>query len=98
MKTLLAIGLIVTALPVAASAAPADGAASGEPRRDRRICRRVETASESRVPGRRLCLTAAQWRARSDADTDEAVAIIDSRSRNTENEGYTGGLGEGPGR
>lgn len=29
---------------------------------DRRICRRVETASGSRMSYRRLCMTAEQWR------------------------------------
>ena len=29
---------------------------------DRRICRRVETASGSRMSFRRLCMTARQWR------------------------------------
>lgn len=28
----------------------------------RRICRRVETASGSRIPYRRVCMTAAEWR------------------------------------
>ena len=30
---------------------------------DRRICRRIETNTGSRVPHRRVCMTAAQWRA-----------------------------------
>lgn len=39
-------------------AAPADESQGT----DRRICRRVETASGSRMSYRRLCMTAAQWR------------------------------------
>ena len=31
---------------------------------DRRVCRRVETNTGSRVPHRLVCLTASEWRAR----------------------------------
>ena len=45
---------------------PEDAAATAEDSQsqngDRRICRRIETASGSRMSFRRLCMTAAQWR------------------------------------
>lgn len=45
------------------SAAQEDSSTSSEGEGgDRRICRRIETASGSRMSYRRLCMTADQWR------------------------------------
>lgn len=32
---------------------------------ERRVCRRIETGTGSRVPPRRVCMTAREWRAQS---------------------------------
>jgi len=72
----LAAGLLLAA-PAVAQTSGADGgrpsdpanepaanrAASDEDGQERRICRRVETNTGSRVPFRRVCMTERQWEA-----------------------------------
>lgn len=53
------------AMATGAGEAPQEAPATAEEGEgaDRQICRRVETASGSRMSYRRLCMTARQWRA-----------------------------------
>jgi hypothetical protein len=84
MKALVAVALVLTSAPVvAAFAADNQEQASDTPKQERQICRRVETSSETRVARRRLCMTAAQWRARSDSSTDDAAAEFSVIGRET---------------
>jgi len=48
----------------AAATVPAPAPSIEEAKEEKKICKR-EMASESRLGGKRVCLTAAQWRARS---------------------------------
>ncbi|HJR82476.1 MAG TPA: hypothetical protein VJ775_00975 [Sphingomicrobium sp.] len=45
------------------SAQPATGGAEKAKKNEKKICRR-EASTESRLGGKRICLTAEQWRAR----------------------------------
>ena len=63
MRAILAIALIVTPAP-ALLAASADDDAASEPRRDRRVCTRIERQAGSRLSTQRVCLTASEWRDR----------------------------------
>ena len=84
MKALVAVALVLTSLPVvAAFAADNQEQASNTPKQERQICRRVETSSETRVARRRVCMTAAQWRAQSDGSTDDAAAELSVMGRET---------------
>jgi len=84
MKALVAVALVLTSAPVvAAFAADSQEPAADTPKQERQICRRVETASETRVARRRVCMTAAQWRARSDGSTDDAANELSVMSRET---------------
>ena len=59
MKTLIAVALVATSFPVMASSAVArSDNASG----DRRVCTQVTIRAGSRMSGRRICRTAAEWR------------------------------------
>lgn len=49
-----------TEQPAAQSEAQPEGQAAADP--NRRICRKVETNTGSRVPHRTVCLTEQQWR------------------------------------
>ena len=96
MKALIVATMLLTGAP-AFAAADSNQPTAAEPRQERRICRRVDgRTSATRVTSRRLCLTAAQWRARSDAPVDDAIEILDMRSRNIESESWTGGNTQGP--
>jgi hypothetical protein len=84
MKTLVAVALVLTSVPVvAAFAADNQEQASNTPKQERQICRRVETSSETRVARRRVCMTAAQWRALSDGSTDDAANELSVMGRET---------------
>lgn len=82
MKTLIVAALVVTSTPVVAAAA-AGGEDKAEQAKERRICRRVNTsASQTRIGRGRLCLTAAQWRARTgEISVDDEMSSLDPISR-----------------
>lgn len=81
MKLLIAAALIVTSAPVVAVAASADGD-KAEQTKERRICRRTNVQmSQSRLGRGRVCLTAAQWRARGDMSVDDAMDRMDPMLR-----------------
>ena len=64
MKAFLAAALVVAVLPAVAAAGQESGVTVNAPKQ---ICRRMEVpASGSRISRRRVCMSAAQWRARSD--------------------------------
>lgn len=63
MITLFSLLLLAGDSPAATPAAP-PAAAVEAPKKERKICRR-EDATESRLGGKRICLTAAEWQARS---------------------------------
>ncbi|HEY5722332.1 MAG TPA: hypothetical protein VIT45_08415 [Allosphingosinicella sp.] len=44
-------------------AAPAAAEPAAKPAKEKKVCR-TETASESRLGAKRICMTAAEWRAR----------------------------------
>ena len=43
-------------------ATPGDGTTQAEPKDDEVVCKRVETASGSRIGTKRVCLTVREWR------------------------------------
>ena len=61
MKALIAAAVVVTAMPLVAASGQ-EGATSASD--ERRVCRRTDVNSATRVQTRRTCLTRAQWRAR----------------------------------
>ena len=65
------------ASPVLASPVLADDSAA--PKKERPICRKAQAATGSHRPGKRICLTAAEWKAR-DGGADE-YALPDQRIR-----------------
>jgi hypothetical protein len=79
MRALIAVAVVVTATPVV-GALGQDGVIVNAPKQ---ICRRMEVpASGSRISRRRVCMTAAQWRARSaDDSTDDVEDEFDVTSR-----------------
>jgi hypothetical protein len=79
MKALIAAALVVTAVPVVAAASQDSGVTVEAPKQ---VCRRMEVpASGSRISRRRVCMTAAQWRERSPASTDDAEDQLDVLGR-----------------
>ncbi len=52
---------------------------SAAPKKERPICRTSQSATGSHRPGKRICLTAAEWKTR-DGGTDE-YALPDQRIR-----------------
>ena len=87
MKALVAVALVLTSVPVVAvfAAENADNQeqASDTPKQERQICRRMDVASQTRVSRRRVCMTAAQWRARSDGSTDDTANELSVLGRET---------------
>ena len=97
MKILISAALLVTLSAPALAAGEAEGSGASEPRRERRICRAIDgRTSQTRVQPRRLCLTESQWRARTDPDVDQAVAILETRTAPAPSTTYQGGMGAGP--
>jgi hypothetical protein len=79
MKTLIAAALVVTVVPMVAAVGQEAGVTVNAPKQ---VCRRMEVpASGSRIARRRVCMTAAQWRARSDVSTDDAEDVLDVLGR-----------------
>jgi hypothetical protein len=72
MKMLVAVALVATSLPVlTATAFARDGdSASGE----RRVCTNVAVRAGSRMSGRRVCKSAAEWRGLLGADWRQRLA------------------------
>jgi hypothetical protein len=69
MKLLLGLVLLSVAVP-----ALADEAAP--PKQERKICRREQNNTDTRMAaGTRVCLTAAEWRARDESATDDSDAM-----------------------
>lgn len=69
MKALIAASLVVTAIPVVATAAQEGGVTVEAPKQ---VCRRMEVpASGSRIQRHRVCMTAAQWRERARDSGDD---------------------------
>ena len=81
MRALIAAALVVTAVPVAAAASQENGVTVEAPKQ---VCRRMEVpASGSRISRRRVCMTAAQWRARNAGSSEEDLAELDALNRDT---------------
>lgn len=79
MKALIAVAVVITSMPVLAAASDEPGA---EAKQERKICRRVGVAaSQTRLGRQRVCMTAAQWRARSDMSVDDAMDSLGPRTR-----------------
>ena len=72
MITLLSVLLLASESP-AAVAPSIDATAVEAPKEEKKICKR-EMATESRLGSKRVCLTAAQWKAR---DTGEFRGLGD---------------------
>ena len=72
MITLLSVLLLASETP-AAVAPPTDATAAEAPKEEKKICKR-EGSTESRLGSKKVCLTAAQWRAR---DTGEMRGLGD---------------------
>ena len=53
-------------------ASPALAGDSSAPKKERTICRTSQSATGSHRPGKRICLTAAEWRARDGGVEDYA--------------------------
>lgn len=80
MKALIAAALVVTSAPVIATVA--SGEEQAEQPKERLICRRVNMArTQTRLGRGRVCLTAAQWRARGDMSVDDAMSGMDPMLR-----------------
>jgi hypothetical protein len=79
MKTIIAAALVVTGVPMVAAIGQESGVVVNAPKQ---ICRRMEVpASGSRISRRRVCMTAAQWRARSQDSGGEIEDELDVISR-----------------
>ena len=83
MKALIAIAVTMFSVPVLAAGSNEEETA--QPKQERQVCRRIDVASETRVSRRRVCMTAAQWRARSDISTDEAEEAMGVKTRQFSN-------------
>ena len=84
MKAFIVAALVLTSVPVVAVvAAENQEQASDTTKQERQICRRVDIASQTRVSRRRVCMTAAQWRARSDGSTDDTAEELSVIGRET---------------
>ena len=77
MRALIAASLLVTAMPMVAASGQ-DGIIVKAPRQ---ICRRVTTTSESRIARTKVCLTATEWRARSEGSSDDYEDKLNLLSR-----------------
>ena len=89
MKTLIAVALVATSAPVFAESLEKASAS-----RERRHCTQVSVRAGSRLSGRRICRTAAEWREALGADwrqhlagarsVEEEVQELEVRSQRTE--------------
>lgn len=90
MKLVLVASVLMATTAVPAFASESSEASAVGPQRERRICRRLDHRTQTRVSRQRVCLTPAQWRARSDAPVDDFVNTMAVRARQLESESYTG--------
>jgi hypothetical protein len=97
MKVLLAVAAVATSMPLLAAEGPDQTASqASQPSRERLVCRRVGVvSSQSRLGRQRVCMTAAQWRARSDMSADDVEGGLSPLLR-TQGRPVTEGIG-GPG-
>jgi hypothetical protein len=96
MKAFIAAALVVTGVPMAAAVSQETGVIVNAPKQ---VCRRMEVpASGSRISRRRVCMTAAQWRARSQDSGGEIEDELDviSRADPTHSSGLITKGGSGP--
>ena len=56
--------VMITLLAATMLASPALAGDSSAPKKERTICRTLQSATGSHRPGKRVCLTAAEWKAR----------------------------------
>jgi hypothetical protein len=68
MIALLSVLLLASETP-AAIAPSTDATAAEAPKEEKKICRR-EAATESRLGSKKICLTAAQWKARDSGEVE----------------------------
>ena len=79
MKAFLAAAFVVTGVPMVAAVGQESGVVVNAPKQ---ICRRMEVpASGSRISRRRVCMTAAQWRQRSEDSAGDIEDELDVVSR-----------------
>jgi len=75
MIALLSLLLLASDTSASAPAEPVAPATAEKPKAERKICRREE-ATESRLAAKRVCLTAAQWQARSNVDASRNLGDV----------------------
>lgn len=75
MIALLSLLLLASDTSASAPAEPAASATAEKPKAERKICRREE-ATESRLAAKRVCLTAAEWQARSNGDASRNLGDV----------------------
>jgi hypothetical protein len=79
MKAFIAAAVVVTAMPVVSALGQESGVVVNAPKQ---VCRRMEVpASGSRISRRRVCMTAAQWRQRSEDSAGDIEDELDVVSR-----------------
>lgn len=71
MKALIAIAMAATSMPAVAAAS---GSEQAEAPRERKVCTQIQRRSQSRVPARRVCLTATQWQDRYGPDWRQVLS------------------------
>jgi cytochrome c556 len=87
MKALVAVALIMAGTSAVA-------AESEQPKKEKKICKRMVGKSHSRLGSNRVCKTAAEWDAAAVAAEDDAAAI-GVMSREAGVPSNSGGLGMG---
>ena len=81
--------VLVTLFAASLLTAPALAEDSGAPKKERPICRKSQAATGSHRPGKRICLTAAEWKARDGgadeyAQPDQRIRVSGSRSNSVQ--------------
>ena len=75
MITLLSLLLLASDTPAATPPVSPAPTTAEAPKAERKICRREE-ATESRLGGKRICLTAAEWQARSNGGDSRGLGDV----------------------
>jgi hypothetical protein len=78
MIALLSLLLLASDTSATAPAESAAPATAEKPKAERKICRREE-ATESRVAAKRVCLTAAEWQARSSGGDSRGLGDVNKQ-------------------
>ena len=78
MIALLSLLLLASDTSATAAAEPSAPTSAEKPKAERKICRREE-ATESRVAAKRVCLTAAEWQARSNGDASRHLGDVNKQ-------------------